>query len=321
MTLKAYRYKLPLVKPVKLPGKAIWKCDQVLAPGLVGRTISHREGILLYKDGQWAEASPLPGFSRETIGDVITELRAGTRHAPSLRFALSSLEEPHTATSIPINALVPGVDRDELIEHTMRLKEQGCRAVKLKLPYFPQAVDRIHTVRNVLGPDVKIRCDANRRHHYGQTASIMQNIKSANVEYIEEPINEPLRFEELIVNAEHRAKYALDETLAEDLPLDLFPNAAAFVVKPTILGGLERVEELAASGKKLVFSAAYESGVGIAQIARLAVRFSPNVPAGLDTYSWLAKDVLGERLIIEDWQLKVPSELNVRCDLLEEIEL
>ena len=321
MSLNAYRYRLPLTKPVTFPGRKIWKCDQVLASGLIGRTISHREGILLHKHGRWAEASPLPGFSRETIGDVIAELRSGTCQSPSLQFALSSLEEPHAAVSVPINALLQCFDRDELIEHAKRLKELGCPAVKIKLSNHPRDADRIHTVRNILGPDVRIRCDANRRHSFGQSAGIMQNIKSARTEYIEEPINEPLRFEELIAQTDHRASYALDETLAENLSLDLFPNAAAFVVKPTILGSRKCVEELAAYGKPLVFSAAYESGVGIAQIAQLAHEFSVDVPAGLDTYSWLADDVLEERLQIEDWHLKVPAELKVRTELLEEIEV
>lgn len=320
MSLRCFRFKVPLVAPILLNGE--W--------------VSHRVGVLLNRDGLngegfWAEASPLPGFSRETIDDVIAELGTGQSSSkttsPSLLFALSSLE-PGAATvgsatdspvRVPVNALVQGSD-DEIREQCRRLVETGCQAVKLKVKDPVRDIGLVHRLRSELGDNVRIRLDANRRWQYSAAKSFLENVRCSNIEYIEEPLADPKDLETLA--KETRVPFALDETLSDPTEkIEDYPNAATFVVKPTMIGGLEKIEQLAAFGKPLVFSAAYESGVGLAQIARLAARFSPGNPAGLDTYSRLQTDVLTDRLNFDGWEVTVPAKLRVRVDALEEIQL
>ena len=81
------------------------------------------------------------------------------------------------------------------------------------------------------------------------------------------------------------------------------------------------MEKLALSGKPIVFSAAFESGVGIMRIMQLAAEFSPRVPAGLDTLAWLANDVLKEPLQKEDGLLTTPRQIDVNAIELEEVLL
>ena len=309
MSLVAFRYKLPLVAPIRLKGE--W--------------VSRREGILLNRNGAWAEAAPLPGFSRESLEEVIHELRSGDAKTPSLRFALSALDltddlsnEDHEF-SVPVNALVQGSEQ-EVREQCRRLVASNCRAVKLKVRDPDRDVELVHRLREALGSDVSLRLDANRAWSYDQAESFMQNVRDSRIEYIEEPLTTPDRLEELFEKT--RVPYALDETLGEeDVPTKDFPSAAALIVKPTIVGGLERIQQLVATKKPLVFSASYESGVGIALIARLTKMFSADVPVGLDTYSRLADDVLQDRLRFHDWRLTVPSSLAVRTDMLQLVEL
>lgn len=310
MSLRAFRYKLPLVSPIRLKGE--W--------------VSHREGVLLNRDDHWAEAAPLPGFSRESLDDVISELHTGDAESPSLRFAFSMLDmaDRLTGTAIDdvcvhVNALVQGTD-EEIQLQCLRLAESNCSAVKLKVRDPIRDVSLVHRLRDHMGSGVKIRLDANRAWNYDQAISFLANVRSSNVEYIEEPLESPDRLESLFAHTQ--VPYALDETLSETVTrISDFPNAAALVVKPTLIGGLEQIEHLAASNKTLVFSAAYESGVGIAQIARLAARYSSDVAAGLDTYSRLAGDVLAQRLTMVDWKLTVPGRLGIRPESLHKIDL
>jgi O-succinylbenzoate synthase len=52
--------------------------------------------------------------------------------------------------------------------------------------------------------------------------------------------------------------------------------------------------------KRIVISAAYESGIGIAALAHYAAVFSgAETPVGLDTYNWLQEDVLAQRLPLD----------------------
>ena len=309
MSLCAFRYKLPLVAPIVLKGEMV----------------SHREGILLNRDGRWAEAAPLPGFSRESLDDVIVELRSGNIKSPSLQFALSSLnpldkiEQEPAELSVPVNALVQGSD-EQIREQCERLVESNCTAVKLKVRDPSRDVGLVHRLRSELGVEVKIRLDANRSWNFNQAESFLENVRCSDIEYIEEPLVVPDRLEELY--AKTNVPFALDETLAEkNVPIDDYPNAVSLIVKPTIIGDLERIEQFAATGKRLVFSAAYESGVGIARIARLAAQYSSDTPAGLDTYSRLGDDVLVNRLNMSNWTLCIPASPEVRIDKLEPIEL
>jgi O-succinylbenzoate synthase len=73
--------------------------------------------------------------------------------------------------------------------------------------------------------------------------------------------------------------------------------AVAFVLKPTLLGGISRTLRVAEQALRLgvtpVVSSAYESGVGTAALVALAAGIGERpVPAGLDTYRTMAGDVL-----------------------------
>ena len=73
---------------------------------------------------------------------------------------------------------------------------------------------------------------------------------------------------------------------------------------PRLLGGPLRVghwvNEARRYGIKPVFSAAFESGVGMRHLVALAGALGDEaVPAGFDTYRWLAEDVLAPRLALD----------------------
>jgi O-succinylbenzoate synthase len=80
-------------------------------------------------------------------------------------------------------------------------------------------------------------------------------------------------------------------------PEKLEAFAVAFVLKPTLLGGISRTLRAAGRAHRLgvtpVISSAYESGVGTAALVALAAGIGDRpVAAGLDTYRMMAEDVL-----------------------------
>ena len=161
-TVRLYRYALPLTAPVSLAGDAH----------------SHRRGLLVRLDAEqgavgWGDAAPLPGFSTETLDDVVEHAHAAApawtgTHLPesgndlsqslsalstgadcpaSLQFAAeSALVELLAATRGPSLASVLGVPRstvslnalitdpdNEGAAQAARLREHGYRAVKVKV--------------------------------------------------------------------------------------------------------------------------------------------------------------------------------------------
>lgn len=303
--MRAFRFQLPLTRPLN-----------------TGRgTISHREGILLHDGRAWAEASPLPGFSSEQLGDVIASVRSNHDIPPSLHFAFSSLRQPSQACALPICPLLTG-SAEQIIARAETLAQAGCDCVKLKVGRLNLEGDiqLVQRVRSLLRRNQALRLDANRAWSYTEAFRFARAMTEESIQYVEEPLSDPTRLEELTKATGIR--YALDETLATTCDnLERFPNTTALVVKPTILGGGERLQRLARTGKPLVFSACFESGIGVARIARLSAQFSPDLSAGLDTYSFLSEDVLAQRLPIRDWTMHIPAEVTPREELLQEIAL
>jgi len=311
-----YRYALPLVRPVATRHGALATRMGVLA------CVSDAQGRVT-----WGDAAPWPGLSRESVDAAEVELkiwrqfqedgRAFSPRCSSVAFAVESLAaevpaggrvfDPALTTKVQVNGLLA----DEPLEPALRaLSAAGFRTLKLKVGRQSVRADaeRVLEVHRLVGPDMKLRLDANRAWTLADALEFGRRIAAVQLEYIEEPLQNP---DELPAFHEHSGlPVALDESLLEQ-PLESFRacrGACAVVIKPTILGGLRAAARLAAAataqGLTLVFSAVYESGVGIRALAHLAARWgAPEVAMGLDTYRCLAADVLQPRLAIHDGAL------------------
>ena len=176
----------------------------------------------------------------------------------------------------------------------------------------------IKRLRSCLADGIKIRLDANQAWEFEDAKCFIERVAGIEFEYIEEPLRNPERLEEL--HGLTGVRYALDETLVTHQALDMWPHAAAMICKPTILGGRQSVERLVKTGKPVVFSAAFESGIGIVRVMQLASSFSPEVPAGLDTLDWLSDDLLLNSPEKRDG-LMIVDGIDVEKNSLERIEL
>ncbi len=302
--MKAYRYKIPLTQAIQLGEQRI----------------KHREGVLLETDNGWAEASPLPHFSSESVDGVIDALRHTHQVPPSLQFALQCLNQPIAAQSLSVNALLQGTS-EQILSRCRKLATSKCSTVKLKVGRnaVQTETELVHRVRAELDADQTLRLDANRAWNWETANDFASRVKELSIEYIEEPLNDPSRLDEFTQRTQ--LPYAIDETVCESLPLKQFERAAAIVVKPTLVGLGKRMDEVIATEKPIIFSACYESGVGLARIVQLANQYNSMAPAGLDTYSYLAEDVLINRLQIKDWRIHIPSSIEVERERLTEIPL
>ena len=196
-----------------------------------------------------------------------------------------------------------------------------CSAVKLKVGRddLPMEIELVKAVRERLPSDVQLRLDANQAWTLDEATTFVDSLRGMDVEYIEEPLQNPQQLEQLF--SQTGVRYALDETLSQHDEIDSWPNAAALICKPTILGGRAAVERLSATGKPITFTAAFESGVGIARIVQLAAEFSPNLAAGLDTIDWLEDDLLLQSPSKQDGMFSIVDEPVGDLTKLERIQL
>jgi len=309
--LRLFTYRLPLCEPLRLANV----------------TLEHREGLLLVQtvgtESIWAEAAPLPGFSRESLADVIAAAaKQRWDQYPCLSLAVQGLAAGNLQSDadLPICGLLLG-DLRAVRQQIPPVATGPHRAIKLKVGRRNQLTAEIALVRelrNALRPDQKLRLDANRQWSFAEATQFAQAIAGLDLEFIEEPTACPADFERLWQN--HGLPYALDETLREpDFSWALFPHVAAVIIKPSLGGWPPPGWSMRRTDVPVVFSASFESGVGVWQIARLALQFASAVPAGLDTYRWLATDVLCPRLSFHAGQVRVPAQVSVDWTRLREV--
>jgi O-succinylbenzoate synthase len=291
---------------------------------LAGHEYRERQG-LLFCDAQtttrWGEAAPLPHFSQETLDDVIREWRRGPPFSlPSLRFAMDSLNHGLDVPPVPVNRLLSGSPSD-VARRATQCAESDRTVIKLKvgptLGTVAECARTVRSIRGVLAPGVRLRLDANRAWSIHEAIEFGRSVRKFDVDYIEEPTCDPYDLERFWL--ETCVPYALDETLRETVDLKSFPHAAAFIVKPMLHGGHADLEPLQRWNKLLVFSGAFETGIGTCHVARLANEFSPGTAVGIDGYSWLTDDVLQPRLNMLSDRLSVAAPPKIRWHLLEEL--
>ncbi len=263
-----------------------------------------REGVILRQGNRWGDASPLPGWSRETLDDVRSFLGRCEDAVPaSLCCALEALDQDWTPlrSEVPLNALLDGTET-EILAGALRAFHKGCRCLKIKTSGVDAArlSNLLNNITRETGDLCPLRLDPNRSWSFEETLRLANKLCHFPIEYLEEPLADISRLPELIACSP--CPIALDETLREIEPAELsrFQGAAALILKPTLMGGFARCRAFAIEGERFgmvsVVSAAYESGVGIYSLGRFAASLAQISPAGLDTYSRLRTDVLRKRL-------------------------
>ena len=329
-----YRYELPFSEPLKLKGTLLRYREGLLLQlqadegGELGWGESSplpgfsRESLEEAAEQLRGLASSVVG--REVTDDWIAPGGAFSREldsmdlAPSARFgfelalwnlcaasgrrSLPALMTPRPRAAVPVNALISGPPHTALQEARGALSA-GYEAVKLKVGGRPveEDVELVRAVKEALGDAVALRLDANRAWSFEEAARFAGGTTGLPLEYVEEPLADPTLLAAFA--RDHGVPVALDESLVgmEPETLEDHPYARAVVLKPTLLGGISRTlrfADLASRlGAKPVISSAYETGVGTIALAALAAGVGgEEVPAGLDTYRRLARDVLRPRL-------------------------
>lgn len=335
--ISSKRYALPLRSPIDLGGRVIRERE-----GAVVRVAlsSGASGL--------GDVAPLPGFSSETLDEALAAVRASGEEwegrpvsqspadlralpapsTPSAQFGLqqavlSAVAREHGVSpahllresarpTVSLNALLMGTPAEIVAAgRELEVGPSGYPAVKVKVGrHDPEeearAVSALHTL---WGSAVALRLDANRAWTLAEADRFADALGSTPIEYLEEPLTDPTPLADWTTRT--GIPVALDETTREQSPQKLATHAyaAAFVIKPTLLGffgTLRLAERVRRAGVDLVISSAYESGIGLSGLVMLAAALGRrDVPAGLDTYRRLQHDVVHPRLPIRGPRIDV----------------
>jgi O-succinylbenzoate synthase len=203
----------------------------------------------------------------------------------------------------------------------------GCRTAKVKVAEPGQTLAddqaRLEAVRDAIGPDGRIRVDANGLWDVDTAVASIAVLDRAagGLEYVEQPV---MSVEDLaVVRRAVGVPIAADESIrraADPYRVRDLEAADVAVLKVQPLGGVRACLRIAEDiGLPVVVSSALETSVGIAAGVALAAAL-PELPyaCGLATVQLLTSDVVTEPLLPVDGALpvRVPvvDESLVRAD-------
>ena len=256
------------------------------------RGITVREAALFEGPQGWTEFAP---FAEYDDAEAARWLAAG------IAFGWSPTPVLHR-TSVRVNATVPALPAAEVPGVLARFP--GCRTAKVKVAEpgstLADDVARVRAVREALGPEGRVRIDANAAWNVDEAEHALRALSPMDLEYVEQPCASVEELAELRARIEDLGiPIAADESIRRAAD----PDAAAAVVDVVIvkaapLGGIGAATELVRRlGRPAVVSSALDTSVGLAMGAHLAAAL-PELPydCGLGTAALLAADVVDEPL-------------------------
>lgn len=343
-TVSIRPFALELVEPLRTAGGAI----------------EAREGFLVRVEAGGeagvGEATPLAGWTEsrsdcrsalERATDLLREdgadaALAGLEDAPAARHGASlaladlaarrdgvplyrHLGAGSAVEELPVNATVGDGSPDETVEQARTAVEAGfdCLKVKVGVREVAADVDRLAAIRQAVGPDVTLRADANGAWDREQAARAFEAFADPGVPYVEQP----LPADDLAGHAALRGGpvgVALDESLSETSVASVLTADAAdvLVCKPMALGGLDRVQDVAArareAGVEVVVTTTIDAVVARTGAVHLAASLPDVVHCGLATADLLAEDLAPDPAPVEDGRISVPQAKGLGVEVLRE---
>ena len=267
------------------------------------RGITLREAVLFEGPEGWTEFSPFVEYGdHEAAAWLHAAIDFGWRRTPTL-----------LRDTIPVNATVPAVAAADVAAVLGRYP--GTRTAKVKVAEPGQAladdVARVRAVREHLGPEGRVRIDANALWNVDEAEHAIHALAPFDLEYVEQPcasveelaeIRRRTRYMDIPIAADESVRKASD-------PLAVARAGAAdlLVIKAQPLGGIHSALRIVAeAGLPVVVSSALDTSVGIAMGAHLAAAVTDlDFDCGLGTVAMFEHDVAVEPLVPADGAIPV----------------
>ena len=257
--------------------------------------IGDRDVLLVEGPEGWGECSPFPSYPCD-----FGAARRAAEEAATIGWP------PPVRTAVPVNAFVG--DGDEFDPEDWA----GYPAVKVKVGRRSpeEDVDRVARIRDLVGPEVGVRIDANGAWDVDTAIATLDRMARFDLEFAEQPVAslDDLR----AVRRRVTVPIAADEcvrTVADACRLRTTDAADVIVLKVQPLGGVRAALAIAnAAGVPAVVSSMYETSIGLAAGLALAAAL-PDLPfaCGLATLGEIAGDVTATPLVPSGGVLAIPA--------------
>lgn len=332
MKFSAWKYNLPLVKPLRTSTGSYKKRKGVIL-SLTSGNIS-----------AFGEAAPLPGFSEESLteverkliehrleiqdlfssGNPVQEMPSFFKEnsiPPSLEFGLDTLAYDfeakqqditlhqrifgYSSRPVPINALLSLQSKDDPLPFVQQLVDDGFKTLKIKIGIdFERELRQLERIRDHF-PSLHLRVDANQSWDLEEATEHLQSLNNLNLEYCEEPLRMPSAENYHLLNRNIKLPLAIDETVNQKKNWQhLLPYVSIVILKPGITGSFTKNFATIALAEthvnRVIITSSLESSIGRMVTAAVASgKGSEHTAHGLSTGSLLKNDFWDDNLYIQ----------------------
>jgi O-succinylbenzoate synthase len=261
------------------------------APLITARsTLHHRDGVLVRDEqGRLGDACPLPGWSRETVDQVVGHLDGSTdgEWPPSLSFAAATRATfPMFAPTVAITTFIDDARQAAVVTNPRT-------TIKLKVGTHGHDVD-VAAIKGLRArvPGLQLRLDGNRQLTIAHTHALAE-LAGVALQWFEEPV--PLSSLAMLdasipLAADECFFLHGDDSHFVEMMRD---RAIAWVLKPMMMEMIHTKrwqQQALLLNKHVVISSVFESAVGRSALLNLAADH-PTMAHGLDTGRYLANDI------------------------------
>jgi L-Ala-D/L-Glu epimerase len=234
-----------------------------------------------------AEADPLPQ-ALAAIDLAIWDL-AGRRAGKSVSELLGAGDTRAVAVNATIGAVAPAAAAEE----AAAALEAGFACVKIKVG-TPDDRQRLHAVREAVGPDMLIRVDANGAWDQLTAPERIRSLSRFDIELFEEPVHGQAAIEVVARNVPE-FPLSLDESASANSGTYAHRFCDAVCLKIAASGGitglLEDAKQARESGYEVYIASTLDGPLGIAAALHAAAVVSPDRHCGLATLGRFEKAV------------------------------
>lgn len=161
-------------------GTADHVIKEFLRPALLGKDPMDQEMIEAHMDGAIRRNT----FAKAAVDMALFDLVGKTLGLPAYKL-LGGLYRQRVPQAWSIGI----ADIEEMVQEALDYVELGFHAVKIKIGRDPQKdLACLEAVREAIGPEVKLRVDANQGYLAGEALPILRKMEKYDLEYIEQPL-------------------------------------------------------------------------------------------------------------------------------------
>lgn len=219
---------------------------------------------------------------------------------------------------------------EEMIEEAVRFTEQGFRTIKLKIGNQPREdIQMVREVRQAVGPDVKIRVDANQGYDVSTAVRTIRQLEPFDIEMVEQPVKKWDISGMAEVTRSVDVPIEADESLfnLQDA-VNIIKHRAADILNIKVLkpGGLLPSKKIAAlceaEGITCLVGSMVEFGIGNAA----GLHFAASTPSVKHACEMVGPSLFAYDIVEEDYsykafqggQIAVPNQPGMGVTLKEE---